>query len=166
MALDRTDRLCRVRGGGWYAFDFFDADSGRGHSRWRLIPDAQQLRIGLQVGEEGFRVTAFEPERLLVIAWHYDRVEWVRKDGLWPKFGECSMAFVLRPLGQATTRLVVRTRLNYGTPGIHSLWWPLFDVGDFLQQWRMLPGIKHRAEAAFHGRTAGKMGVHCSCCRS
>lgn len=139
--------------GGWYAFDFFDADSGRRHSTWRLVPEAQQLSIGLQVGEEGFRVTAFEPERLLVLAWHYDHVEWVRKDGVWPKFGECSMAFVLRPLANTQTRLVVRTRLNYATPGIHSLWWPLFDLGDFLQQWKMLPGIKHRAEAAASYRT-------------
>lgn len=38
---------------GWYAFDFWDADAGRGRSSWRLHPEAQRLEVGLLIGEEG-----------------------------------------------------------------------------------------------------------------
>jgi hypothetical protein len=143
--------------GGWYAFDSWDADAGRAKSAAHLIPEAQDLSIGLVIGEEGFTVRSFEVNHHLVISWHYPHVEWVVKDGLWPKFGACSMSFVVRQLDRSTTRLIVRTRLHYGAPGIHALWWPLFDIGDFIQQWRMLPGIKQRAESlARECRAEGK----------
>jgi hypothetical protein len=131
---------------GWYAFDFWDANAGHGRSSWRLLPEAQQLQVGLRVGEEGFTVQSFEANQHLVMAYHYPQVEWVRKEGLWPKFGECSLVFVLQPTNHGGTRLLVRTRFTLGGLGTHLLWWPFFEVGDFLQQWRMLPGIKRRAE--------------------
>jgi hypothetical protein len=81
------------------------------------------------------------------MAYHYPQVEWVLKEGLWPRFGECSFVFVLEAPDDRATRLLVRTRFTLGGLGVHLLWWPLFEVGDFLQQWRMLPGIKRRAEA-------------------
>jgi hypothetical protein len=143
---------------GYYAFDFWDADAGRERSSWRLIPEAQELHVGLRIGEEGFTVRSFEPGEHLVLAYHYPRVEWVVKDGVWPKFGDCSWAFILRQAEDGCTRLVVRTRVTLGGIGLHLLWWPLFEVGDFLQQWRMLPGIKRRAERFVqdpHRRRAG-----------
>jgi hypothetical protein len=132
--------------GGWYAFDFWDADAGGRSSAAHLIPEAQKLHVGLVIGEEGFTVRSFEENRHLVVSWHHPEVRWVVKDGLWPRFGECSMTFVVRQVSVRTTRLLVRTRLDYGRPGIHALWWPLFDIGDFLQQRRMLPAIQQRAE--------------------
>jgi hypothetical protein len=143
---------------GYYAFDFWDADSGRGRSSWRLIPEAQELYVGLRIGEEGFTVRSFEPNEHLVLAYHYPSVEWVLKDGLWPKFGHCSWSFVLRETPEGGTRLVVRMRVTLGGIGVHLLWWPLFEVGDFLQHWRMLPGIKRRAERLLEdprGRAVG-----------
>jgi hypothetical protein len=137
---------------GWYAFDFWDADAGRRRSSWSLIPEAQRLEVGLPIGEEGFTVRSFETNEYLVFAYHHPRVEWVLKDGLWPKFGDCSLAFVLQPANERRTRLVVRTRVTLGGAGIHLLWWPLFEIGDFLQQWTMLPGIKQRAEESTRQR--------------
>jgi hypothetical protein len=131
---------------GWYAFDFWDADAGRRGSASELIPEAQRLEIGLLIGEEGFTVRSFEPNEHLVFAYHYPRVQWVLKEGLWPQFGECSFAFVVRPRAGGGTRLIVRTRFTLGGIGPHLLWWPFFEVGDFLQQRRMLPGIKRRTE--------------------
>jgi hypothetical protein len=142
--------------GGWYAFDFWDADAGARSSASHLIPEAQKLHVGLVIGEEGFTVRSFEENRHLVVSWHYPKVQWVVKDGLWPKFGECSMAFVIRPASERTTRLLVRTRIDYGRLGIHALWWPLFDIGDFLQQWRMLPAIRQRAEDLRRERARGE----------
>jgi len=66
---------------GWYAFDFWDANAGRGRSSWRLLPEAQQLQVGLRIGEEGFRVRSFELNQHLVLAYHYPQVEWVLKEG-------------------------------------------------------------------------------------
>jgi hypothetical protein len=134
------------RRAGWYAFDFWDADAGRGRSSWDLIPEAQRLEIGLLIGEEGFKVRSFETNDHLVFAFHYPNVEWVLKEGLWPKFGQCTCAFVLQSTNEGGTRLIVRTRFTLGGLGLHLLWWPLFEIGDFLQQRRMLPGIRQRAE--------------------
>ena len=131
---------------GWYAFDFWDADAGRGRSSWRLHPEAQRLEVGLLIGEEGFRVRSFEAKQHLVLAYHNPHVEWVLKEGLWPKFGDCAFSFILEPTNEGGTRLIIRTRFTLGGLGPHLLWWPFFEVGDFLQQRRMLPGIKGRAE--------------------
>jgi hypothetical protein len=46
---------------GWYAFDFWDADAGGGRSSWRLLPEAQQLQVGLRIGEEGLTVGRSRP---------------------------------------------------------------------------------------------------------
>ena len=59
---------------GWYAFDFWDANAGRGRSSWRLVPEAQRLRVGLLIGEEGFTVRSFEANQHLVMAYHYPQV--------------------------------------------------------------------------------------------
>lgn len=144
---------------GWYAFDFWDANAGRGRSSWRLLPQAQRLQVGLRIGEEGFTVRSFQANKHLVLAYHYPQVEWVLKEGLWPKFGECSFVFVLQPTNDQGTRLLVRTRFTLGGLGIHLLWWPFFEVGDFLQQWRMLPGVKRRAEALTGSGSSHSVGT-------
>jgi hypothetical protein len=94
------------------------ADAGRRRSSWSLIPEAQRLEVGLPIGEEGFTVRSFETNEYLVFAYHHARVEWVLKEGLWPKFGDCSLAFVLQPANERRTRLVVRTRVTLGGAGI------------------------------------------------
>src|SRR5579859_6600459 len=74
------------RRAGWYAFDRFDNDNIP--SAEEIIPALQQLNIGQVIGEEGFAVQAIEPPRLLLLAYHYPKTEWVFKQGVWPRFGE------------------------------------------------------------------------------
>ena len=102
---------------GWYAFDFWDANAGRGRSSWRLLPEAQRLQVGLRIGEEGFTVRSFEANSHLVLAYHYPQVEWVLKEGLWPKFGECSFAFVLQPTNHEGTRGAGSHQVHPGRAG-------------------------------------------------
>ena len=134
------------RRAGWYAFERFDNDNIP--SAEEIIPALQHLDIGQVIGEEGLAVQAIEPNRLLLLAFHYPKTEWVLKQGFWPKFGDCSWSILLDPIdGGQRTRLVLRMR--YGCRlGLHVLYWPLFEPADFLSERKTLLGIKQRAERA------------------
>lgn len=134
------------RRGGWYAFDF--ADNSRIPSAQRIVPELQHPEVGDVIGDEGYTVAQIDPPHLLLLALHHPRVEWVRKEGLWPRFGDSTWAFVLEPVdGRRRTRLI--TRLHYYLPfGIHLAYWPLFELVDYVLQPVMLKNIKGRAEGA------------------
>lgn len=93
---------------GWYAYDRFDNDGLP--SADRIIPEFQHSEVGQRVGEEGFRIVALDPPHTLVLAFHYDTISWVVKQGVWPLYGHCSWAFVVEPLDVRRTRLIARTR--------------------------------------------------------
>ena len=131
---------------GWYAFDLADNDGVP--SAWKIIPEFQQPRVGQVIGEEGSTIRVIEPERLLVLSYHWPKTVWVRKQGLWPKFGHCSWVFVLKPSPGNKTRLLVRTRYRSGPVDRSLPFWPMFFVVDLLMQPMMLRGIKRRAEWA------------------
>ena len=86
------------------------ADNDGVPSAREIVPEFQHPEVGQVVGEEGFTVRAIKPKRLLLLSYHYSKTEWVRKQGLWPRFGHCSWAFVLRPLPGGRTRLITRAR--------------------------------------------------------
>lgn len=132
------------RRAGWYAFDF--ADNSGIPSAERIIPELQHPEVGQVVGEEGYTVVRVEPPHLLLLAFDHARVEWVRKEGIWPRFGHSSWAFVIEPLGDGRSSRLL-TRLHYYVPlGLHVLYWPFFEVVDYVLQPVMLRGIKRRAE--------------------
>ena len=72
--------------------------------------------------------------------------EWIWKQGLWPKFGHCSWAFVLEPRDGGKTRLIVRDRYRSGPLDLSVPFWPLFFVADLIVQPVMLRGFKRRVE--------------------
>ena len=135
---------------GWYAFDLADNDGVP--SAWTIIPAAQHPRVGQLIGEEGFTIAAVEPGRLLLLSYHWPKTQWVLKQGVWPKFGHCSWAFVLEPRGQAATRLIVRVRYRTGPLDLSVFYWPLFFLSDLIMQPAMLRGIRRRAESTPAGR--------------
>ena len=97
------------RRAGWYAFDLFDNDGIA--SAERIIPELQHLEVGEVIGEEGNTVRKIEPNRLLLLSFHYPKTEWVVKAGVWPKFGDESWCWFLEPLdGGERTRLITRVR--------------------------------------------------------
>jgi hypothetical protein len=132
------------RRAGWYAFDFAD-NSGIPSAR-EIIPELQHPEIGQVIGEEGYRIVEFEPPHHLLLELDHPQVEWVFKEGVWPRFGHSTWAFVLRPIDDgARTRLI--SRMHYYLPfGPHLLYWPLFEVVDLMLQPIMLRAIKGRAE--------------------
>jgi hypothetical protein len=133
---------------GWYAYDRFDNDNLP--SADRIIPEFQHPEVGQRVGEEGFRIVALDPPYALVLAYHYDTISWVVKQGIWPLFGHCSWAFVLEPLNAHRTRLIARVRLAFTPRNLREA--PLllvseaFVVANTLVQRAQLRNIKRRVE--------------------
>jgi hypothetical protein len=132
------------RRAGWYAFDLFDNDGIP--SAETILPEFQHLELGQIIGEEGFAVTRLEQDETLLLTFHYEGTEWVWRRGLWPKMGDCSLCFHLVPLdGGTRTRLIVRVR--FSCPRAWSPLLAFFEPADFVQQRKMIPGIKRRAES-------------------
>jgi hypothetical protein len=129
---------------GWYAMDRADNDGIE--SAWEIMPEFQHPEVGQVIGEEGSTIRAIEPNRLLLLSYHWPKTEWVWKQGLWPKFGHCSWAFVLEPLAGGRTRLIVRDRFRSGPVDLSVPFWPFFLVADLIVQPTMLRGIKRRVE--------------------
>jgi len=125
---------------GWYSYDRIDNagchSTDRIHARW------QNVTLGTTFaplpGVEGMRVVAFEREASLVLAWGPHR-----------NSPAISWAFVLEPRRGSETRLIVRARATYSSPGqALPFWmtWPFVHFGHFLMQRKQLLGIAARAE--------------------
>ena len=139
---------------GWYAHDLFDNDDIP--SAEAILPEFQHLEIGQVLGEEGFAVRELEPGRHLVLGFHYPKTEWVVKQGVWPKFGHCSMCLQLRPVHDGErTRLLYRVRLSAPPLG-RAVMAAFFEPADFIQSRRMLTGIKRRDETHHAGAFAAQ----------
>ncbi|NLT34543.1 MAG: hypothetical protein GXX83_01410 [Gaiellales bacterium] len=133
------------RRAGWYGFDQFDNDGVP--SADHIIPDLQNPRIGEVIGEEGLTIRAVNRDVSLILSFSHPRTVWVFKEGIWPKFGSSSLAYVLFPVDENQTRLIVRMRFGMRIFSLPTLWWPFFEIGDFLNARKQLRGIKDRAEA-------------------
>jgi hypothetical protein len=80
----------------------------------------------------------------------------VVKQGVWPKFGHCSMCLALRPLQDGErTRLLYRVRISAPPLG-RALMLAFFEPADFVQSRKMLTGIKRRAETHYAGTLAAQ----------
>ena len=142
--------------------------SGRGSPRWatgaragtastsstttgfpsatRILPEFQDPQIGETIGEEGLTVRTVEPGRSFVLSFSHPTTVWVFKEGIWPKFGASSLSYLLQPLDAGRTRLVVRMRFAASLVSVPILWWPFFEIGDFMNARKQLTGMKLRAE--------------------
>lgn len=136
--------------GGFYSYDWLERAVGarihnadRIHDEWqqRAVGDTvfatQATYAGGRLGRPGWRITALEPERVMVL--------------------ENWGAFVLRPLDSNTTRLIIRTR-GPGAKNVLSFALSPFSVfvfepAHFIMQRGMLRGIRDRAEAATRSST-------------
>jgi hypothetical protein len=129
--------------GGLYSYDWLENMAGCDiHSADHVIPELQNLRAGdvVRLGPEGYpayRVAAIELGHVLVL---------VGED---PDMGTHSWAFVLEPIDEQTTRLIVRSRDDYPPTLANVVIWRLItEPVHFVMERKMLLGIKQRAEAA------------------
>jgi hypothetical protein len=126
---------------GWYSYDVLD--NGRRPSASRIIPELQQLTVGMLFPAgpgvtDGFTLLAFEPERFLVLGWRA------------PGDGHVmTWAFVLEAIEDGSTRLLVRVRVRAGAR-VFGLPWSvakhLVSAIHFPMQRKQLMGIARRAE--------------------
>ena len=108
------------------------------HNADRIMPEHQQLAVGdkvrLSQGEEGpaFVVTAVIPHRAIILDIDDPPTSW---------------SFVLQPLDDNRTRLLIRYRQDFEpTFGNMVMWRVLTDPIHFVMERKMLQGIKLRAE--------------------
>jgi hypothetical protein len=125
---------------GFYSYDFID--NSRRHSAERIVPELQFLKVADSIPtspNQGFIVKKIEPDRLLLMTMHD------RKTDL-------SVAVMLNELDDGSTRMIVRLRLQYRWSVRRSLYFQLFEPGDFVMMRKMMLGIKRRAEALDEAR--------------
>jgi hypothetical protein len=132
--------------GGLYSYEWLENLAGCDiHNADRIIPELQHLAVGdsVRLGPEGyscFTVMVVDPERALVL---YGGP----RDG-GPADGPAwSWAFTLAERGDGTTRLVVRSRLDYRQNLANILLWRVCtEPAHFVMEQKMLRGIRKRAD--------------------
>lgn len=122
----------------------------------RIVPEYQDLKEGDTIldgppGTAFFKVRLIEPNRALVLYTdshlRFAVPRSIRENPKYGIFGEFSWAFVLKERGDRDTRLLLRTRANYGP----RLYRALILAGEVLIARKMLYGIKRRAETPAAG---------------
>ncbi|WP_205520264.1 hypothetical protein [Pyxidicoccus caerfyrddinensis] len=135
--------------GGWYSYDVLEQAAGaarfvEGHSADHVLPQLQGLKVGDVIPMSrwtGMQVVELEPARALVLRSAIDDEA--------PAWGMSSWAFVLEPVGEGRTRLLVR-----GRAGADPRRWvaralgQLIELPHFVMERKMLLGLKARAERA------------------
>jgi hypothetical protein len=130
---------------GWYSYDAID--NGGQTSATTIVPARQRLEIGMVFparpgATDGFTLTAFESER-------YPILDWKTPEGV----RLVSWAFVLEPLDDRLTRLIVRARGGssyqfFGLPSlVTKLIIPVVHAVHFMMQRKQLLNIATRAES-------------------
>jgi hypothetical protein len=126
---------------GWYSYDRID--NGGRRSLDTILGRLQEITLGTSFpplpGVDGLTVASFEREASLVLAWR------PRRTGL----PTVTWAFILEPLRDSQTRLLVRARATYvSARQAVPFWmaWPFVHFGHFLMQSRQLQGIATRTQ--------------------
>ena len=138
--------------GGFYSYQWAENLVGLDiHNADRIVPEWQDLEVGdtVRLGRADWfpdatlEVAAFDPEASLVLRTPDDPTWWV-----W--------AFVLEPIDETTTRLLVRSRIRLPeNPVVRIASLVALDPVSSLMTYGMLQGIRSRAERlARTGQTA------------
>lgn len=146
---------------GWYSYDELEEAagvaefSGGKKSAREILPQFQELKAGDKIlthAEGGFTVDRAEPAQALVLRAKIDPRSGQTADLDEPLAGDlysATWAFRLTEVDPATTRLVVRFRVDYPpTPFLRIASPVALEPVVFLMEQKMLKGIKERAESA------------------
>lgn len=151
--------------GGFYSYDWLENLRGLEiHSADRILAEHQHLapgdRIRVAPGPTfyGFDVVDVEaPSRLVLhMRIHPFTGQPIEATQLSAPSFHATWAFVLKPVGRSSTRLVSRTRTEVLLPlGLGMPYRAVLELVQFLMERRMLLGIRARAEAESRGRGRG-----------
>ncbi|MCJ7537353.1 MAG: SRPBCC family protein [Anaerolineales bacterium] len=131
--------------GGLYSYERLENLVGCDmHNADRIIPEYQQLKVGDKVRlvpegrEPYFLVSAVEPGRAIILGGDDPPTTWV---------------FILQPIDNNSTRLIVRWRQDYEPSFGNIIGWRVFtDPITFVMERKLLQGIKARVEAVASNR--------------
>ena len=133
--------------GGFYSYQRLENMIGCDiHNADRIVPELQDLKVGdlVRLGPEGmpaFNVAAIDPGSALILRGDMPDANGNATTWIW--------IFFLVPVDDQTTRLILRTRLDYAPNFGNRLMWRVFtDPISFNMERKMLQGIKARAEAS------------------
>jgi hypothetical protein len=132
---------------GWYSYDLLD--NGGVHSAEVIVPELQRLSVGdvipaLPGSPDGFAVLRLERERSLVLG-DPALLPGGRKQGGPP--WQTTWAFVLEPVGDTATRLVVRARADFEPRPSLAVAGSMLAVAHEVMERRQLRNLRRRAEA-------------------
>jgi hypothetical protein len=133
--------------GGFYSYQRLENMIGCDiHNADHIVPEFQDLKVGdlVRLGPKGmpaFNVAAIEPGSALILRGDMPDANGKTTTWIW--------IFFLVPVDDQTTRLILRTRLEYASNFGNTLMWRVFtDPISFNMERKMLQGIKARAEAS------------------
>lgn len=137
--------------GGFYSYTWLENLVGaRIHNADRILPEHQTREVGDTVwmapkerygGKGCVRVARLDPGRAMVVVTPED-YDAIAKTGTAP---HGTWAFILEPIDERTTRLIIRSRSG-PTAGLFN--YLVYDPAHFIMERKMLLGIRNRAEAA------------------
>ena len=138
--------------GGLYSYDGLENLVGCDiHSVDRILPEYQNPQVGdlIRLGPKGypcFAVASVEPARVLVLisADPQSGQPVVYSGQMGKGYAIATWQFILEPLDENATRLLIRRRLAY-SPDLAWVW-RLTEPVAFVMERKMMLGIKRRAE--------------------
>jgi hypothetical protein len=116
------------------------------HNADRIMPEHQNLQVGDKVrltpqDNPALDVAAIVPDSALILCGDIPSSQGKPTIWIW--------IFYLNPIDEDTTRLILRSRLDYASGFGNTLMWRVFtDPIAFNMERKMLQGIKARADAA------------------
>jgi hypothetical protein len=148
---------------GWYSYDAIHRMMGiagsvdyEDRSTDRIVPELQDLSVGdtIEIAPDaGVEVALLEPERAMVLYAGLDMrtAEPVEANAERPEtFLLTSWAWVLDPIDEETTRLIVRIRQEYNPSLPNELMIRgIIEPGSFIMERRTMLNIKQLAEGAY-----------------
>lgn len=155
---------------GWYSHDFLHRLVGiagsvgdeRGSAK-RIIPALQNLKVGDVVDIApgmSYVVADIEPERLLILQSRVDTNTWqsVPNSELLPEtYFISSWVWLLEPIDEKRTRLIVRVRSDYNLGLLSTLIMSMAnELGRLVMQPKTLRILKQRAETFRHAVRQGQ----------
>ena len=139
--------------GGFYSYDFLENLFGvEIHNTTQIKPEWQRLEVGDFV--RGAQDEWFGGRFKGKAGWYVIRMDEARALVLRDEIEHGSWAFILKPLAENKTRLVIRARGDKPS----NLWMKIFNYGffepaHFIMERKMLLTLKRRAEELYAGHT-------------